>query len=190
MKRQEPVESLPFKHITVLLAEDHASFRKSLKLLIELDGDIEVVGEAKNGAEAVSLTRKLLPEVVVMDIAMPVLNGLQATQQIIAMSPATKVLILSSHHDAEYIQQAMTFGASGYLLKQASTQDIAQAVREVVKGNTYFSKSIPKQFRDACQKLFSKGASRKKGAAQPAFPDGRSPIKFQKLGPEAIVALL
>jgi DNA-binding NarL/FixJ family response regulator len=156
MKRRELVESLPLKHISVLLAEDHASFRRSLKVLIELDGDIEVVGEAKNGSEAVSLTRKIQPEVVVMDIAMPVLNGLQATQQIIAISPATKVLILSSHHDSEYIQQAMIFGASGYLLKQASTQDIAEAVREVVKGATYFSKSIPKQLRDECQKLSSK----------------------------------
>jgi DNA-binding NarL/FixJ family response regulator len=157
MKRRELVESFALKPITVLLAEDHASVRKSLKILIELDGDIEVVGEAKNGAEAVSLTRKLHPEVVVMDIAMPVLNGLQATRQIIAKYPKTKVLILSAHHDVEYIQRAMIFGASGYLLKQGSTQDIAQGVREVLNGNTFFSPSISKQLRDECQQLSGKG---------------------------------
>jgi DNA-binding NarL/FixJ family response regulator len=156
MKRRELVESFALKPITVLLAEDHASVRKSLKILIELDGDIEVVGEAKNGAEAVGLTRKLHPEVVVMDIAMPVLNGLQATRQIIAKYPKTKVLILSAHHDVEYIQRASIFGASGYLLKQGSTQDIAQGVREVRKGNTYFSRSISKQLRDECQQLSGK----------------------------------
>jgi DNA-binding NarL/FixJ family response regulator len=156
MKRRELVESFPLRHITVLLAEDHESVRKSLKILVELDGDIEVVGEAKNGAEAVSLTRKLHPEVVVMDIAMPVLNGLQATRQIIAISPKTKVLILSAHNDVEYIQRAMIFGASGYLLKQGSTQDIAQGIREVLNGNTYFSHSISKQLRDECQQLSGK----------------------------------
>jgi DNA-binding NarL/FixJ family response regulator len=175
MKRQARTESLPEKQITVLLAEDHASFRKSLRLLIESDGKIKVVGEAKNGREALRLTWKLLPDVVVMDIAMPLLNGLQATRQIMGTSPATKVLILSAHPDPEYIEQAMIFGASGYLLKQSSTQVLAQAVREVKKGNAYFSTSISSNLRDQCRRLFGKGELQRKKAARQALSDESSP---------------
>lgn len=160
------------KQITVLLAEDHANFRKSLKLLVESDGDIEVVAEAKNGNEAVHLAARFHPEVIVMDIAMPLLNGLQATQQIMAAWPATRVLILSAHPDPEYIEQAMILGASGYLLKQSSTQFVAKAVREVLKGNSYFSTAISGQLRNECQKLFGKGELLKKRTARLDFPDG------------------
>jgi len=166
MKPPARIESLPEKQITVLLAEDHTSFRKSLKLLIESDGDIKVVGEARNGREALRLTWKLQPDVVVMDIAMPLLNGLQATRQIMETSPATRVLILSAHPDPEYIEQAIISGASGYLLKQSSTQVLAQAVREVKKGNTYFSTSISPNLRDQCRRLFDKGESLKKKAVR------------------------
>lgn len=117
--------------ITVLLAEDHRAYRKSLKLLVETDGDIDVIGEAKNGSEAIRMNKSLHPDVVLMDIAMPLLNGLQATRQIMQALPASKVLILSSHPDPEYIEQAMVFGASGYLLKQSSSEVLAQAIREV-----------------------------------------------------------
>ena len=123
------------------------------------------MGEAKNGCEAVSLSKSLNPDVIVMDIAMPLLNGLQATQKIKAGSPGTKVLILSAHPDPEYIQQAMGFGASGYLFKQSSTHFLAQAVREVKKGNAYFSASIPKHLRDEYQALFVKSEALKKSAA-------------------------
>jgi DNA-binding NarL/FixJ family response regulator len=164
MKTQELVDPVSTTQIMVLLAEDHANFRKSLKLLIEADGDIEVVGEAKNGNEAVRLTRSLHPEVVVMDIAMPLLNGLQATRQIMESSPGTRVLILSAHPDPEYIEQAMILGASGYLIKQSSTQVLAEAIREALKGNTYFSSSISKHLRDQCQKLFNKNEFLKKRA--------------------------
>ena len=150
---------LAVDQITVLLAEDHAAYRKSLKLLVESGGDIEVIGEAKNGCEAVRLNKSLHPEVIVMDIAMPLLNGLQATRQIIETSPATKVLILSSHSDPEYIEQAMVFGASGYLLKQSSAEVLAPAIREVSAGHVYFSAAISKQLRDRCQKLFGQGTT-------------------------------
>ena len=146
------------KRITVLLVEDHMIVRQGLRLLIEVDGDIEIVGDAKTGREAVQMARDLRPEVIVMDIAMPLLNGLQATRQIIETSPATKVLILSSHSDPEYIEQAMVFGASGYLLKQSSAEVLAQAIREVLIGNAYFSAAISKQLRDRCQKLFGLGS--------------------------------
>jgi DNA-binding NarL/FixJ family response regulator len=157
MTRQESFAPPPLKQICVLLAEDHADFRKSLKVLVELDGDIKVMGEAKNGIQAVELNEKLHPDVVVMDIAMPLLNGLQATRQIMEGSPATKVLILSSHADPEYIRQAMILGASGYLVKQSSAPVLAEAIREVMNGKTYFSTSIPKQLRDECRKIFAKG---------------------------------
>ena len=94
-----------------------------------------------------------------MDIAMPLLNGLQATRQIMETSPATKVLILSSHSDPEYIEQAMVFGASGYLLKQSSANVLAQAIREVFIGNAYFSAVISKQLRDRCQQIFGQGSA-------------------------------
>ncbi|HEY0256279.1 MAG TPA: response regulator transcription factor [Candidatus Methylacidiphilales bacterium] len=165
---------MAIKQITVLLAEDHAQFRKSLKLLAEFDGDIEVVAEARNGLEAVKLVKSLRPAVVIMDIAMPLMNGLQATQQIMAAAPATRVLILSAHPDPEYILQTILFGASGYLIKQSSTQYLAQAVREVLKGNTYFSTSIPRPLRDECQVLFGKGELLKKRA-------GRSPLRGRAL---------
>jgi len=170
MKRQELIESLSVKQITVLLAEDHASFRKTLKLMIESDGDIEVVGEAKNGREAVRLTKSLQPEVVVMDIAMPLLNGLQATQEIMEISPGTRVLILSAHPDPEYIKQAVICGASGYLIKQSSTHVLAHAVREVFKGNSFFCAPILKPLRDECRKLFGKGELLKKRAARLVIP--------------------
>jgi DNA-binding NarL/FixJ family response regulator len=157
---------LPIDQITVLLAEDHAAYRHSLKLLVEADGDIEVVGEAKNGREAVRLHTRLHPDVIVMDIAMPLLNGLQATRQIMEVSPTTKVLILSAHPDSEYIEQAMMFGASGYLLKQSSADVLAQAIREVQKGKAYFSLAISKQLRDQCQKTFTRGQAKASGPSR------------------------
>jgi DNA-binding NarL/FixJ family response regulator len=159
MKKLER-DVLPLDHITVLLAEDHAAYRKSLKILLESERDINVVGEAKNGCEAVRLNKSLRPDVIVMDVAMPLLNGLQATRQILATSPATKVLILSAHSDPEYIEQAMLFGASGYLLKQSSADVLVQGIRKVLMGNAYFSPAISKQLRNRCQKIFDQcGAS-------------------------------
>jgi DNA-binding NarL/FixJ family response regulator len=156
MKKIERFD-LAVDQITVLLAEDHAAYRKSLKLLVESCGDIEVIGEATNGREAVRLNKSLHPDVIVMDIAMPLLNGLQATRQIMETFPATKVLILSSHSDPEYIEQAMVLGASGYLLKQSSADVLAQAIRDVLVGKACFSATISKQLRHRCQKVFDQG---------------------------------
>ena len=171
MKRQKQIDSLPTKQIRVLLAEDYANLRKTLKMLIEAEGDIKVVGEAKTGIEAVQMTRDLRPEVIVMDISMPLLNGLHATRQIITSSPKTRVLILSAHSDPEYIEQAVIVGASGYLVKESSTQFLTQAVREVNKGNTYFSASIPKTIRDHCEKVFDKSELLKKKTARMAISE-------------------
>jgi len=168
---QELTDSLPIKPIAVLLAEDHANIRKFLKLSVEFDRDIKVVGEANNGREAVRLAMSLHPEVVVMDLAMPLLNGLEATRLILEAAPTIRVLILSAHPDPEYIKQAVLWGASGYLIKQSSTQVLAQAVREVAKGSSFFCAPISKPLRDQCRKLFGKGEALKKRAARPALSD-------------------
>jgi DNA-binding NarL/FixJ family response regulator len=140
------------KQITVLLAEDHAIVRQGLRLLVETEGDIEIVAEAKTGREAVQLTDKLRPDIVVMDIAMPMLNGLEATRQILKAFPTTKVLILSAHSDAEYVEQVVKAGARGYLVKQTSGEVLAKAVRELHQGKTYFTPSIAKRLQESFQK--------------------------------------
>src|SRR5947199_4136128 len=116
--------------ITVMLAEDQQMVREGFRSLLKDEPDIEVVGEAANGRQAVQLTTKLRPSVVVMDIAMPLLNGLEATRQIRKNSPATKVLILSAHSDEAYVERVMDFGASGFLVKQTSSDILETAMRE------------------------------------------------------------
>jgi DNA-binding NarL/FixJ family response regulator len=149
------------KRITVLLAEDHVIVREGFRKLLEAEDDLEVVGEAQNGRQAVALTRKLFPAVVLMDIAMPVLNGLEATRQICKAIPNTKVLILSAHNDDAYVDQAIASGATGFLLKQTSSHDLSRAIRTVQKGNTFFSSSIARRLHD--QKMAGgRGALRKK----------------------------
>jgi len=133
---------MTMKRIRVLLAEDHQIVREGLRSLLEHEGDIEVVGEAENGRQAVELSRKLNPAVVVMDVAMPLLNGLEATRQIRKYFPDTRVLILSARNDGAYVEQMMLLGAAGFLLKQTSSHILAAAIREVQKGNTYFSPVI------------------------------------------------
>jgi len=164
MKKLENVGAIPLKQIRVLLAEDNSRFRHALKILVETDGDIQVVDQAKNGMLAVQQAKNHKPDVVVMDIAMPMLNGLQATEKILKSSPEIRVLMLSAHPDPEYIQQAMDFGASGYLLKQSSTEFLASAIREVMSGRCYFSLSISRQLREESQIVFEKNESKKKAA--------------------------
>lgn len=136
------------KQITVLLVEDHQIVREGFRSLLKHEADIEVVGEAQTGRQAVQLTRKLRPAVVVMDIAMPLLNGLEATRQIRRDFPATKVLILSAHSDEAYVEQVMALGAAGFLLKQDSSLELAAAIREVQKGNTFFSPLLSKRVQN------------------------------------------
>jgi len=133
------------KRIPVLLVEDHAIVREGLRSLLEIQGDIEVIGEAATGRQAVERTRSLHPGVVVMDIAMPRLNGLEAARQIRQIAPDVKVLILSAHSDDAYVETAMAIGVAGYLIKQTSANFLAEAIREVHKGNTYFSSAIAKR---------------------------------------------
>jgi two-component system, NarL family, nitrate/nitrite response regulator NarL len=150
------------QRITVLLAEDHQIVREGFCSLLAHERDIEVVGEAETGRQAVQLTRKLRPDVVVMDIAMPLLNGLEATRQIRKDFPHTKVLILSAHSDDAYVEQVAALGAAGFLLKQTSSHVLADAIREVKNGNTFFSPALSKRLQDHPQKSAAqRGASKK-----------------------------
>ena len=133
------------KRITVLLADDHMIVREGLKKLLEAENDIEVVGEAATGSKAVGLALSLHPDVVVMDIAMPQMNGLEATRQILKAVPDAKVLILSAHSDDAYVENVTALGAAGYLIKQTSAHFLSEAIREVQKGHAYFSPVVAKR---------------------------------------------
>jgi len=146
------------KRITVLLADDNGLVRKEFRKILELEDDLEVVGEAKDGHQAVAMVKKLRPALVLMDVTMPLLNGLQATCQILEAFPATKVLMLSAHSDEAYVVEAINSGAMGYLIKQTSTDNVCTAIREVQKGNTFFSPSIPSRLHK--QKRKKDGLSR------------------------------
>jgi two-component system response regulator NreC len=128
--------------IRVLLADDHAMVRKGFRLILEAQADIEIAGEAGNGREAVELAEKLHPDVVVMDVAMPELNGIEATRRIAASSPHTRVLALSMHKDSVYVREILRAGARGYLLKDSIDTDLISAVRAVAKGDGYISPGV------------------------------------------------
>jgi DNA-binding NarL/FixJ family response regulator len=150
------------KRITVLLAEDHSIVREGLRSLLALEEEFEVVGEAGTGRQAVEMARKLCPTVVVMDIAMPLLNGFEATRQILLAAPATKILVLSAHSDDEYVAHMAAVGASGYLVKQNSGQMLVHAIREIIAGHSYFSPSIAKRQGDAERRSREAGVPRGK----------------------------
>src|SRR3984885_10436609 len=138
-------EKIFMKKITVLLAEDHMIVREGFRKMLELEDDFEVVGEAEDGRQAVTQIKKLRPDVVLMDIAMPLLNGLEATRQVLKILPDTRVLMLSAHSDDAYVKTATDSGAMGFLLKQTSAHEVCRAIREVHKGNTFFSPPITRR---------------------------------------------
>ena len=128
--------------IKVFIADDHAVVRDGLKSILEAEGDINVVGTASDGRQAVRQLCKLKPDVVIMDIAMPELNGIEATEQVCETCPSTQVVILSMHATSEYIFRALKAGAKGYLLKESAGQEVVNAVRTVEKGRRYLSQQI------------------------------------------------
>jgi DNA-binding NarL/FixJ family response regulator len=163
------------KPITVLLADDHRVVREGLRSLLAQDKRIQVVGEAGTGRQAVALTRQLRPAVVVMDIAMPHLNGLEATRQILQAQPATRVLILSAHSDATYAEEMATLGAAGYLNKQTSAQVLAAAIRRVESGRRVFNSAITARLRSRREHPPTPARSSRKR------PDGLSPREVEVL---------
>ncbi len=148
---------LPQK-ITVLLADDHTVVRQGFRALLHAQPGLTVVAEAETGRQAVQLAKKLRPDVVVMDIAMPLLNGLEATRQITKAVPTAKVIILSCYGDDEYVQQSTEAGAVGYLLKQTAVGDLLNAIREASRGNSYFSPAISKRLVENYRRTLLKGA--------------------------------
>ena len=126
----------------VVLADDHSVVRQGLRAWLERSGHVQVVGEAADGREAVALVEQLQPDVVIMDIAMPMLNGIDATAQITRRNPDTKVIILSMHADESYILRALGAGAKGYLLKESTETDVLPAVQSVRDAKPYFTPSI------------------------------------------------
>jgi len=134
--------------ITLLLVDDHNVVRYGLRALLSGEQDIEIVGEAASGREAIALAQRLNPDVVVMDLAMPLLNGMEATRQIMRACPDAKVVVLSAYYDDLHIEQALAVEAAAYLLKQTAAADLIRAVREVHKGNAFFSPAIAERLRE------------------------------------------
>ncbi|MEO9964697.1 MAG: response regulator transcription factor [Reichenbachiella sp.] len=130
------------KTIKVILADDHVIVRNGIKILLESEGDVEVIAEASNGIEAIEKVKQLKPDILVSDIRMPIMNGLEATAQLKKIAPETKTLILSMHDDDEYIISSVKAGALGYLLKDTTREEFMKALRSILNGDQYFSGDI------------------------------------------------
>lgn len=128
--------------IRILVADDHGIVRQGLRFVLEREADLQVVGEASDGREAVGMAETLGPNVIIMDIGMPQLNGIEAASQIVRRSPGIKVIILSMHADEVYLLRALSVGVRGYLLKGPADQDLVRAVRAVAEGKCFFSPAI------------------------------------------------
>lgn len=149
--------------ITVMLAEDHLIVREGLRVLLQTESDIKVIGEAATGDEAVTMAATLHPNVIVMDIAMPRLNGLEATRQILAADPGARILILSAHSDDAYVERVAELGAAGYLIKQTSSHFLTEAIRAVHEGKTFYSPAVSGRYaKQHRQSLDRKGDSKVK----------------------------
>jgi len=145
--------------VRIVLADDHTVMRNGLRLLLERQPHLEVIGEAADGRQAVALSESANPDVVVMDIAMPNLNGIEATRQIVNRNPRTAIAILSMHSDESYVIRALKAGARAYLLKDSAEADLLAAVRALTEGKSFFSPAISKILvEDYMRQLESRGA--------------------------------
>src|SRR5688500_15131476 len=136
------MDDMEMDKLGVILADDHQMMREGLRLLVNSQDDMEVVGEAENGEVAVVLAQKLQPDVVVMDISMPEMNGLKATQCLMRSCPKIKVLILTRHTDDGYLQQLLQSGSSGYVLKQSASDELVRAIRVIACGQIYLDPAV------------------------------------------------
>ncbi len=135
--------------IKILLADDHTLVRNGIRSLLENSADLEIVGEAENGAEALTKVKELLPDILLIDIAMPVMTGIEATAQVSKLYPTTRCLILSMHHDEDYIIKSVEAGAFGYLLKDNTREEMLRAIRSVANGEKYFGPSVSQVIVDS-----------------------------------------
>jgi DNA-binding NarL/FixJ family response regulator len=158
--------------IRVMLAEDHQTVREGLKLLVGAQGDMEVVGEAENGREAVRLAQQLRPDVLVMDVSMPELNGLKATQKIRESCPSVRVLTLTRHTDDGYLQELLRAGACGYVLKQSASTELLHAIRAVAAGGKYLDPAIT----DKVTSGYASRAARLRGEASKELSERESEV--------------
>lgn len=145
------------REIRLMIADDHTIVRQGLKKLIEEEDGLEVVGEAVDGRDAVSKALDLMPDIIIMDLSMPGLHGLEATRQIIKRLPKAKVLILSMHKNDAYVQQALRAGASGYILKDSASEEVLGAIRSVSRGDSFLSPAISRVVIDDYLRLCAPG---------------------------------
>jgi len=137
MTREQHIEQIP-----LLVADDHAAVRLGLRVLLESAPEIRLVGEAENGRQAINMAMRLRPKVVVMDLAMPILNGAQATRELLRQMPLARVLALSTYADARSVRRMLQAGAVGYVLKQSAGDELLEAVRTVHRGEVYLSRKV------------------------------------------------
>jgi DNA-binding NarL/FixJ family response regulator len=140
------------KRTRILLVDDHAVVRQGFRMILDAQSDMEIVGEAANGREAVELAAQLRPDIVVMDVAMPELNGIEATRRVIASDPHIRVIALSMHKDSVYVREILRAGARGYLLKDSGADDLVKAIRAVAGGESYLSPAVSNAVLDDYRK--------------------------------------
>src|SRR5437763_2645828 len=144
--------------IRILLADDHTMVREGLRALLDRQPDLKIVAEAADGRECIQLAEEHSPHVVMMDIAMPKMNGIEATRRIMAANPAASVVILSMHQDESYVLQSLKAGAKGYLLKDSPREDVLDAIRSVAQGRPFLSRKVSRMLQeDYIEQLRSKG---------------------------------
>lgn len=136
--------------ISVLITEDHKTVRQGLKMIVAAETDMEVVGEAGNGQEAIALAQELQPDIIIMDISMPGLNGIEATTELKKIAPFIKILTMTRHTDRAYIRKLMEAGVSGYVLKQSESEELLRAIRKIAAGENYLDPAITEMVFDLC----------------------------------------
>lgn len=163
---------------SILLADDHVMFRRGVRRIIQSIDDVEVVGEAGDGFELLELLKKTSPQLVILDISMPNLRGLEATREIKIINPAVKVLILTMHKDKEYLYHAFSAGAEGYLLKEDADSELISAIDTLRRGGTYISPLLSTQLADLFMQKSRPGAEQMTGPREPLTTREREIIKL------------
>jgi DNA-binding NarL/FixJ family response regulator len=169
------------RKLQVVLADDHQMLREGLRALVDSQHDMEVVGEADNGRAAVAIAHQLQPDVVVMDVSMPVMNGLKATERLKELSPGIKILVVTRHADAGFIQQLTRAGASGYVLKQSASSELIRAIHAVAAGDDYLDPSVTGRVMSAYAGRSSRSPVGGSTGASPSLEPNLSPREQEVL---------